>query len=425
MAAPDGTAGGALTLTLDDAVSLALDKSLNLKKSLIDLSTAEYSSKRLWAEIFPTLSGSAGLNYQSSNVSKDGMKFEDTNYNYSVSAGLNLDLNAGIPYTMKLLKLAYQTQLLSYEDASRQLEIDTAKYFYTLLAGRENITHLEETLRLAERQFEKNQTAFRNGLTGERTLLQSQLSVETARYNLSTARAAYANQQGEFLTSLGIAPETEVVLEGNFVIVAIDEEAEELIREYLPQRPDMVKQRQEIERLEYTEKQSILSAKAPSIGLQTRWSGGSGNGGISADFADSVSGSVSVSIPINPWIPGTKSAQSLRTAGTRVETARLELKNIEDSAAAQIRSYTMNLRNSWDSLEIARLRLKIAERTHELTEQGFQAGTVDFLELETIGNDLATARQQLLERERDYQITTLDLAKALNRDWKQFTRSER
>jgi multidrug efflux system outer membrane protein len=426
-AAPSGVTeigGEPLVLTLEDAVSRALDNSLNLKKNLIDLATADYSSKRLWAEIFPTLSGTVGLNYQASNVSQDGMKFEDPNFSYSTSFGLTFNFNAGVPYAMKLLKLAYETQLLSYEDASRQLEIETAKSFYTLIAGRENLTQLEEALKLAEQQLEKNQTAFRSGVIAERTLLQTQLSVETAKYNFSTAQTTYDNQLNQFLSSLGIPQGIPVVLEGSFAIVRIDEDPEELIREYLPRRPDIVKQRQEIERLEYTEKRSALSAKAPSLSLQTQWRGGSGTGGISADFTDSVSGSASISIPITPWIPGTTSAQQIRSAGANVEKARLELQNIEDTASAQIRSYTVNLRNSWNSLEIARLRVSIAERTYELTEQGFRSGAVDFLDLESIRNDLASARQQLLERERDYQITTLDLAKALNRDWKQFTRSE-
>jgi multidrug efflux system outer membrane protein len=413
--------GGLLILSLEDAVSRALDSSLNLKQSLIDLSIADYSSKRLWAEIFPTISGTGGLNYQAGNVSRDGMKFEDSNFSYSTSFGLTLNFNAGVPYAMKLLKLAYQTQLLSYEDASRQIEIETAKSFYTLIAGRENLTQLEEALKLAEQQFEKNQTAFGSGIIAERTLLQSRLSVETAKYNLSTAQTTYDNQMNQLLTSLGIPQGIPVVLEGSFVIVQIDEDPEELIREYLPRRPDIVKQRQEIERLEYTEKRGALSAKAPSLSLQVQWRGGSGTGGISADFTDSVSGSASISIPITPWIPGTTGAQQIRSAGANVEKARLELQNIEDSASAQIRSYTVNLRNSWKSLEIARLRVSIAERTYELTEQGFRNGAVDFLDLESVRNDLASARQQLLERERDYQITTLDLAKALNRDWRQFT----
>jgi outer membrane protein TolC len=426
-AAPSGAPGSGgeiLVLTLEDAVSRALDNNLNLKKNLIDLSTADYSAKRLWAEIFPTLTGAAGLNYQANNVSKDGIKFEESNFSYSLSLGLTFNLNAGVPYAMKLLRLAYQIQLLSYEDAGRQLEIETARSFYTLIAGRENLIQLGEALKLAEQQFEKNQTAFRNGIIPERTLLQSQLSVETAKYNLSTAQTTYDNQLNQFLSSLGIPQGAPVALEGNFAIVQIDEDPEDLIREYLPRRPDILKQRQEIERLEYTERQSALSAKAPSLSLQTQWRGGSGSGGIGADFTDSVTGSASVSIPISPWIPGTKSAQQIRGAGANVEKARLELQNIEDAAAAQIRSYTANLRNSWNSLEIARLRVNIAERTYELTEQGFRNGAVDFLDLETIRNDLSSARQQLLERERDYQITTLDLAKALNRDWKQFARSE-
>jgi outer membrane protein TolC len=425
-AAPSGAAesGGPLVLSLEDAVSRALDNSLNLKKNRIDLSTADYSSKRLWAEIFPTLSGTVGLNYDAGNVSKNGMKFEDPNFGYSASFGLSFDLNAGVPYAMKLLKLAYQIQLLSYEDASRQIEIETAKSFYTLIAGRENLAQLGEALKLAEQQLEKNQTAFRNGIIAERTLLQSQLSVETAKYNLSTAQTTYDNQLNQFLSSLGVSQGIPVALEGSFAIVRIEEDPEELIREYLPRRPDIVKQRQEIERLEYTEKRGALSAKAPSLSLQAQWRGGSGTGGISADFTDSVSGSASISIPITPWIPGTTGAQQIRGAGANVEKARLELQNIEDNASAQIRSYMANLRNSWNSLEIARLRLGIAERTYELTEQGFRNGAVDFLDLESIRNDLASARQQLLERERDYQITTLDLAKALNRDWRQFTRSE-
>jgi outer membrane protein TolC len=419
-----GSGGESLVLTLEDAVSRALDNSLNLKQDLIDLSTADYSSKRLWAEIFPTLSGGAGLNYQANNVSRDGMKFEEPNFSYSLSLGLTFNFDAGIPYTMKLLKLAYQIQLLSYEDASRQLEIETARSFYNLIADRESLVHLGEALKLTEQQLEKNQTAFQNGIIPERTLLQSRLSVETAKYNLSTAQSDYDDQLNRFLSSLGIPQSLSVVLEGSFSIVRIDEDPDDLIREYLPRRPDIVKQRQKIEQLEYTERQDVLSAKAPSLRLQTEWGGGSGSGGIGADFADSVSGRASVSIPINPWIPGTKSAQQIRRAGAEVEKARLELQNIEDTAAAQIRSYTASLRNSWNSLEIARLRLSIAERTYELTEQGFRNGAVDFLDLETIRSDLASARQQLLDRERDYQITTLDLARALNRDWKQFTRSE-
>jgi multidrug efflux system outer membrane protein len=219
-------------------------------------------------------------------------------------------------------------------------------------------------------------------------------------------------------------PATPVILTGEFNIQQIEEDPELLIRDYLPQRPDIKKQRQEIERLELSQKQGLVDARAPSLGLSFSWRG---SGGIvtatPTPFNDSISASVTLSLPINPWIPGTTQSQALRSARSNVETTLLELKKTEDNAAAQIRSLTASLRNSWNSLEIARLREQIAQRSYELTERGFLAGTVESLALEDSRNSLSSARQGLLEGERDYQITILNLAQELNADWRQFVRS--
>jgi multidrug efflux system outer membrane protein len=416
-------APGDVVLTLDDVVAQALEHSISLQKGRITLEDQEYSSQRLWALVFPTINPSASLTY-SNRPFLIGTTTPEKSLSYSVSAGISLGLTAGIPYQMKILRLAYQRELLNYEDTRRLLEIAVAKNFYTLIAAKEGLTQYGETLTLAERQLEKNRTARANGFISEIVLLQSQLAVETAKYNLSIAQANYANNLGIFLTGLGMDPATPVALTGEFNIQKIEEDPERLIGEYLSQRPDVKKQRQEIERLDLTQKQRLLDARAPSLSLSFDWSGSGGI--ISAKpnpLSDSISGSVRVSIPVNSWIPGTTQAQALRTAKSGVETALLDLKNIEDNAAAQIRSLTASLRNSWNSLEIARLREQIAQRSYELTERGFLAGTVESLALEDSRNSLSTVRQELLERERDYQITILNLAQELNVDWRQFVRS--
>ena len=89
---------------------------------------------------------------------------------------------------------------------------------------------------------------------------------------------------------------------------------------------------------------------------------------------------------------------TITKAGAAVEKARLDLKNTEHTAMSQIRSLAANLRSSWESLAIARLRAEIAERTYTLTEQGFQQGTVEFLELENTRSKWTESRQQLMER---------------------------
>jgi multidrug efflux system outer membrane protein len=415
-AAQDGREPEVLILSPERAVELALDQSLNLRKSYIDLNTAGIAANNLWAEVFPDISLSGGVSYRTPLFT--GTPFNDPGgFGYTASLGLSLRLNPSLPQTMKIIDLSYRSQLLSYENARRQLEIQVIKTFFGLLAEKQNLSHLEEIRTLAEQQFERNQTAFANGLIGQLAVLQSRLGAETARLNLSRAETVYNANLGEFLVLLGLEQYTRAILEGEIGITRIEADPEQLIRDYLGKRPDIVSQRQNIERLELTLRQTALSLRAPTLSLSAQWNG-TGSG-----FTDSLSGSLSLGIPIESWIPGTKSHQSIGAAGAGVEKARLDLKDAENRAMKEIRSLAENLRNSWDGIEIARLRVEIAERAYELTAEGFRNGTVESLTLQEARNDMAQARQQLLEGELAYQTMILDLAAALNIEWNALTRS--
>jgi multidrug efflux system outer membrane protein len=196
---------------------------------------------------------------------------------------------------------------------------------------------------------------------------------------------------------------------------------EKLILEYLPKRPDIVSQRQIIERLELNKNVTTNSLRSPTLGLSTQWRGSPGTGGLSAPFTDSLSGTLNLTIPIDSWIPGTRQNQNIRAANTEIEKAKLDLQNTETQAKTQIRSLISNLNSTWESLEIARLRVSVAERTVEATSIGFRSGTVEFRELEDRRNDLRDARQRLLQGELSYQSLLLDLAAALNVEWKSLT----
>jgi multidrug efflux system outer membrane protein len=407
-----------VTLTLDEAVRRALDQSLNLKKSAIDLAEAGYSAGRLWSEIFPGFNLSAGLTFLPSTplLSNPGFSYKGEDLSYTINFGLSLSLNASLQSSMKRIELAYRSQLLSYDNACKQLEIQVIKNFLSLITMKENIAYMEETLELTMQKLNGDRIARQNGLLSELTWLNSQLSVETARYNLSTARGAYQTALGEFLALLGMEAGTDIFFEGSIEIVPVLFDPEELILEYLPKRPDIINQYQTIEKLELTKNVTTLSSRSPTLNLSTQWRGGSGNNG--APFSDSVSGSLTINIPIDSWLPGTRPSQNIRSANAEVEKAKLELRNTEILAKTQIRSLISNLSDTWESLEIARLRVEIAQHTVEATEVGFRNGAVEFRELEDRRNNLSDARQRLLQEELKYKSMLLDLAAALNMEWK-------
>ena len=417
--------GETITLNLDEAVQRAQNQSINLKKAAIDLAQAEYSAGRLWSEIFPGFSLSAGLNFLPSTplVTNPGFSYRTDALAYTISVGVSLSLNPSLSSSMKRIELAYRSQLLSYENASRQLEIQVTKNFFSLITIKANIAYMEQSLEAATQKMNSDRIARQNGLLNELAWLNSQLSVQTARYNLGNAQGSYQNALREFLALLGMDADSDVVFEGSIEIAPVDLDPERLILEHLPKRPDIISQRQTIERLELARDITTLNARSPSLNLSTQWRGSPGSGGLSAPFADNLSGSLTLNIPIDSWIPGTRQNQNIRSADADLEKAHLDLQNTETQAKTQIRLLISNLHSTWENLEIARMRVEIAQATVAATEEGFRRGTVESRDLEDRRNDLSDARQRLLQGEYTYQSLILDLSAALNVDWRTLTRS--
>ncbi len=193
---------------------------------------------------------------------------------------------------MKSIKLAHQNNLLKYEDAQNQVSIQVTKIFYSLLAEKDNLSLLEEVFKLAQSQHERNEISFRNGYIPELVLTQSSLALENARYNLSIASITHANDKHEFFDIIGIVPDSKIDLAGDINIVKIEADTTVLIEKYLNNRPDIVRGRQEIERLEYVEKQLAMQSRAPSINLSMDWSSSKFD-----PFTDTFGASASLSIP--------------------------------------------------------------------------------------------------------------------------------
>jgi outer membrane protein TolC len=406
-------------LNLEKAVNLALDFNLNLQKTKIDLEASGYSERNLWSEIFPTISANLNASYGTPfplfTRTEETPPFSASNIRYGAGFGVNLGLNAGIPYAMRSIRLAHQGNLLRYEDACNQLSIQVTKNFYSLITEKNNLLLLEDVLNFAQRQYDRNRTLFNNGLIRELVVLQSSLALENARFSLNTANIAYTNRITEFLALLGLAHNTDIELSGEVNIVRISANADFLINEYLDKRPDIERSKHEIERLVNAQKHLAMQNRSPSLGLGLNWSSNNFN-----PFEDNVSASATLRIPIDPWITGTSGSQSVRRAYDSIEKAVLDLEIAQNSAKTQIRTLTALLHNTWDSIEIARLGYEAARRNYQMTEQAFNNGTVEYLILDDARSNMASAMQRILQSEHSYLNMILDLSSALNIDWKYF-----
>jgi outer membrane protein TolC len=220
------------------------------------------------------------------------------------------------------------------------------------------------------------------------------------------ALSDYQNALGLFLVALGLDGGKPVVLTGKPEISKLSLDMDTLIADKLLQRPDLVAQRNEIQRLKTARTESFLSTKGPQLILSGTWE--------APPNKEFIGAGAYVRIPVDPWIPRSKGDQMVKQSNAEYQKALLDLQDMENNARQEIRSYTDRIRNTWTEVEIARLQASYARRAFELAEQAYRRGTMRFLDYETTRNALIDTQQQQLQSELNYKILVLDLASALN-----------
>jgi outer membrane protein TolC len=399
-------------LDFEDCLELAVENDSSLRQAAIDLGIAASATENSWSLLLPSLSLQAGANYSDTLFSRAVSSGDPMSY--SLGASLSLQLNRGIAARVKSLAISAEAAELSYEAALKDLTDRVTRQFYSLLLARSELELLEEDLELSEKQLEKSETRFRNGLINERTLLQTRLAMETSRLALSRSTSAWELEKRNFLNILGLDGDEEVSFEGRIDPEILEFDTEELLLNCLGGRTD-VKSAALTLRQREAGLTTASAARLPSISL---------SGGLNAstpDFSsssyrDSFSAGLSVSIPLDGWIPNSQDDQAVREAEGEIKKAELTLQSTRDSAEMEIRNLAVGLEHAARGIEISELQVDIAKRSYGLAEEGFLRGTVERLELEESRRDLLEARLDLLNGKYEYLQAVIDLKAALNID---------
>lgn len=397
-----------LAITLQEAKNIALENNTTLKTQKIKLDAASRSKNAAWNTVLPSLSVNGGLS--NSHLTESG----DTSWSWSASAGLSIGLTASIPSKIKQINLAYETELTNYIESKQSLETQVASSFYNLIAEAENIKILEDSLNLSKEQYEQAKNNYNNGLISELSMLQAQYAYLSAGPALEKAKNTYQNSLATFQILLG--SDEILIPEGDIQLTKLSlPPTQELIDTYLDTRIDIQKKKLSLENANVSKNIKSVETYAPSINLSENISF-SPNNQPNAQSEIGVSGrfSVSVSIPVNGLIPGSSSNLSLKKEEDSVLTAQIELENARNQGANDIETKVSSINQLWNSIEVSNLNLSIAERSYQLSQDGYNAGLISQTDLETSRQQMVSAKQNVSKDETAYIIAVYNLATALN-----------
>lgn len=397
-------------LSLDSALALAKSGNPDLQKQRILLGIEERKNNNGWNVFLPSVNTNLSLRNTHSfpNASVPLEPMNDIGF----SAGISLSMNAGVGEAMRQTSLVRDIAELSLLQSEASLLRAVKKQYFTLVTQKMFLVLNDKNLELAKKQEELVQKNYKSGLASELDLLQAQYTSASLQPLLIQKEKEYARAISSLNTMLGLPLDTELqltdTLDTEFVTVPKFENIDSLIEG----RYDIQTSVLNLEKIKSQKLSGNLARLAPSLSLSETMSISKLQNKVALPETGSLS--VTVNIPLNGYIPGSRDNLAGKDATDAVTLAQITLEQNRAAARQEIRGYIDTLEQLSSTISMTRLSEKIAERACQLTEDGYKAGLINQADLDAARQKLLNAQLSVVSAGNSYKAGLIDLAYALN-----------
>ena len=373
-------------LTIDDAVILAADNNLTLKRNQLALKQLELKDKYSWNSASPTIGASAQF----------GNGLQENSTNLSISGNVSFRLTPSLYSSIKSAKLNYENGITSYETAVKTVEKNVRQIFYSLIYSKENLSLLNRNLETAKQRYDLSREKFNRGQLSELDLLTTQMNYESLKPSYESAEIAYENSIANFKQLLGINQNEQIDLIGNLDEMMNVSINQDLLEYNIEELPTVKEIKSKIELAKTNLLATKFSAWGPSIslGYNASKAGQDMTGEFAwADFKQSVS--VGVSIPLDGYLPWSNGSLSVSAQKSNLEDLNLQLENEKTTVELTIKKYIKEINQAKSQLSSLQSNVVLAQKTYDMTLNAYNYGSRDLLTLQSAADSLLKSKNQL------------------------------
>lgn len=433
------------TLTLEEAVNIALENNYQLKQAENDQQLAETNVFSAKADFLPSLnanlSGSRNVGRQ---FVQEDLSFDDrTTYGFSGSLNANVTIFNGFSNIANLRQA--RADKAGVEEQNQRLRenviFETASRYLQVVLNEELLKIAEASLEASQSQLEQISAQVEVGslptvdlYNQEATVASDELTVIQRQNALDGSIAQLIRiMQDESITGI----ETVVPSVEDLALAPVDFDLDEMIESALGNRSDYRAQELAIEgnrQSKVIARANLLPSVSASAGVNSRWSdqfflpdpdnpGETELAPFSDQFFDQqINRSIgfSVSIPIfSQW----NNRTNLQSAQIQLKNSVLELENVQFQISEEVRQAYNDYQSIVKELESTEKSLIAAERAFETEQQRYEIGSTTLIELNQANANFVQAQSERVqavynfifqERLLDYYIGRLDESIQIN-----------
>ena len=387
--------------TLDECLRYALENNIQLRQSRNDYLSGIEDTKEAKAAMLPSLTASTMqgfTNYPSTNVS-DRNTYTGT---YGIDAGLTLYEGGKLRTTVKQQQLQNRIDELSVAESENDIRIAIVQAYLQALYAAEAVTVAANTAEVSQAQRDRAEELWKAGSISRVDFAQLESQLASDRYQVTVARTSLDNYRLQLkqLLELDITEEMNLaapVIQESEVLSALPAKAA-IYATALEAMPEIKRGELAVESAEL----GIRQAQAgfyPSVTLTAGiGTGHMSNGGYESGsqvwnrFNENVG--LTLSIPI---FSNRKNRTAVNKARLEAENSRLSWLDLQKTLLRDVESAYLDAVSAQSQYRAATEKERYARESFDLTQEQFNLGVKNTVELITAQNEWSSARQEVLQ----------------------------
>ena len=398
------------TYTLDRYINLYLQNSPDVVNAFNDLAKAELNFKNNFIKLFLP---SANFNANTVLTSKEYKGFHfDNPYDTNLNLSWNL-FNSGKDYLAYLqhkntLKLAR----LNFENKLQDLVLNAIQTFYDLKLKESLLFVADNDLKSKKDQLETTSQLYKAGLNNYTYFLQGENNYKNAQLSAKQKQASYEKSKMTFNTSIGCAPQAEVVLQDD-----LKELAPLYTTSYDEDLTVALSNRQDINQKILTLQNDKLSKKITALqnmpALQAGFSLNNNSQDIFGANHNHTNYSLGLSLNVPIGFVGVDNYYNIQMSKLDLVNSYMGFEEILRSVRQKVLNIRTELALQFESIKISEGNLKIAKERLEITTKKYNVGQVGALDLADAQNTYLSAQINDTTYRYDYQLNQYSYKRTL------------
>ena len=416
-------AGTVLSLTLDDALNIALSDNPTIKVAEQQIEDKKVRKKEAWQSLLPTADFSGSIQYTllAPVMKLNGMEFKmgaDETSTWNGQFQVSLPLFAPTVYaTMNLTGSDLDNAIEQSRSSKLDLINQVTKAYYQVILAQDSYDVLCKSLEQAQKNFDVVKSLYELGGTSEYDKISAEVQLRSLNPTVIQARNAVTLAKLQLKVLMGMDPEYDIVIDGS-----LEDYEDRLYNEALSAGDFSLENNTNMRQLKLNEtmlnqtlrvqKMNFLPTLALAGTYQLQSMQNQDWNLSNYNWVKSSSVVLSLSVPIFRMGNFTK----IRSTKLQISQLKENISYTEKQLNIQARSYIDNMKANAEQVASNREAIDQAEKGREIASKRYEIGKGTILELNNSEVSLTQAKLTYSQSIYNYLAAKADLDKVLGQE---------